>query len=307
MFFAEDGLIKLSALLLAVLSFYAIQGAISFEVSYDIPLDVKVEKGIAILAQDTRTVHVTFRGAQEDIRLLDQTQIRAVARPRVGNAAGLRVPVGPRDIEGISGVRVVGVRPGSVNLTFDHEVEKKVAVAKPKTIGSPLIGKARIEYEPRFVTIRGPKQRLNDINVIDVEPIDVDGRVESFSKRVRALSPADTWISQIAPSEISVNVAIVTESAAREWTNITVLAVVQPGRPADVRFEPEKVNVSLQGMPETLENIADEAIKVFVDCSGLNDEATYELPARVHLPAGMDVAATVVPSVVKVVISLNRP
>jgi len=293
--------LKLLAVLLAGLTYYAIRGATGFEVSYDIPLEVKVEKGIAILDQDTRTVEVTFRGSQEDIRRLDQKQIKVVMWPRASDPAGSeKVSVRSRNVEGAPGVRVVKIRPGSVTLTFDHETEKNVPVAKPKTVGVPLIGKVEIDYEPRSVSIRGPTRRLKDKNIVFTEPVDVEGRVESFSKRVRVLSPGDTW-AEIEPAEVSVSVNIVRESVSREWTNVAVVAVIEPGSAADVSFEPAVVNVSLHGRPKVLESVSGDSVMVFVDCVGLDPSASYELPVNVHLPTGVDVNTGVEPESVRVV------
>ena len=67
-FFTEDVTLKLLAVLLGALTFYTIRGATSFEVPYNIPVQVKVGPGIAILDQSVRSVDVTFRGSQEDLR-----------------------------------------------------------------------------------------------------------------------------------------------------------------------------------------------------------------------------------------------
>ena len=293
--------LKLLALLLGAMSFYAIRGTTSFEVPYNVPLEVKVEKGIAILDQDPLTVDVTFRGSQQDLSDLDQRRIRAVVTPRETDAAGsVTVPVTPGDVTGAAGVRVVKVRPNAVSLTFDRETEKKVAVRKPEILGRPLIGKAEAEYEPRFVTIRGPRRRLKDKESVSTEPVDVDGRVESFSKKVRVLPPGDAGVSQIEPAEVTVKVSIVTESVSREFEDVPVLAVIKPGRASDVYCEPAAVVVSLRGRAELLENLQPDSVTAFVDCTDLTVAATYELPVQVHLPPQVDVNAETVPKTVTV-------
>lgn len=298
-FFTNNRSLKLLAIVLAVLSYYAIRSETRFEVHYDIPLEVKVGEGIAILDQNPRTVDVTFRGSQEDLRRLDQKMIKAVVQPRASDPAGFEsVSIDQGNIEGVSGVRVVRIKPSIVTLTFDYEDEKKVPVAKPETIGTPRIGKAEIEYDPHFVNIRGPRQRLKDKKIVFTEQVNVDGCEESFSKQVQILSSGDTWVSQIDPSEIMVKVNIVTESVSREWTNITVLALVEQGGGSNLTFKPETVNVSLHGRAEILESISNGSIRVFVDCVGL--EKSAKLPVDVHLPAGVDVDATVEPEKVKV-------
>ena len=298
--------LKLSAVLLAALTYYAIRGATGFEVTYEVPLEIKVQKGIAILDQDARQVEVTFRGTQDDVRQLDQRLIKAVIDVRGKEASGSReIAIHPRDIEGHSGTTVVKIHPSVATVFLDHEAEKEVPVAKPKTIGKPLVGKAEVDYEPKSVVIRGPERRLTEQYVVLTEPVDVDGRVESFTKRVHVLPPSDTWLSSIDPSEINVRVTIIAESASSEFPDVPVLAAMPSGETRSVHLSPDKIRVVLHGRPEVLETITAESVKAFVEVGGLDKSASYELPVRVHVPAGADVAPTAIPSTVKVSFSAN--
>jgi YbbR domain-containing protein len=297
----DNGKLKLLAVLLAILSFYAIRGTMGFEVGYDVPVTIEVEKGIAVLDQDVRTVEVTFRGSQEDLRRLNHGNIKAVVRPtEQGSAGSAQISIDPRDIAGAAGVRVVKIQPAGVRVTFDREIEKTVQVNTPKTVGAPLVGQASISYEPRFVTIRGPRRRLQNTHSVSTEPVDVDGRVQSFSKTVRVLSPADQWVSQIEPSDISVKVAIVTDSISREWARVPVLAAIPPGKELRVHFDPDSVKITLAGRPELVNRVEADSVKAFIDCSGLDTSATYELPVSVRYPCGADTSAKVEPETVTV-------
>lgn len=293
--------LKLLALLLATISFYAIRGETSFEVLYDVPLSVEVDPGIAILDQNPRVVQVTFRGSQDDLYRLQPQALKAVVRPSTISPDGSeRVDITDKDIEGGTGVRVVSIRPAAAMLTFDRETAKRVPIAKPMIVGKPLVGRVEIDYEPKFVTIRGPRRRLERTETLTTEPIDVDGRVDSFSKRLRVLSPSDSWISKIDPAEITVRASVVTETGERVWERVPVMAFVTPGAVADTIFDPTTVQVTLRGPEETLESIGSEAVMVFVDCVELDESATYELPVNVHLPPGVELSSEAKPAVVSV-------
>jgi YbbR domain-containing protein len=187
-----------------------------------------------------------------------------------------------------------------VALTFDREAEKVVQVVKPKTTGKPLLGRVDVEYEPKVVTLRGPRLRLIDKETVTTEPVDVDGRVQSFTRTVRVLPPGDTWVSQIDPAEITVRVNILTRTETRVREALPVQAMISPELGAAVRFTPPSVSVTLEGRAEELDALDEEKLKVFVDCGGLEPWCDYELPVRVHLPPGTDVAATVEPATVHV-------
>jgi len=301
--------LKLLALCLAAVSFYAIRGATGYEVEYSIPVEVAVEPGIAVLNQEPATVRVRFRGSREDLLRLDERHIKAVVAPKSGEPDGSEqaVTLSPRDIEGAAGVNIVKIEPSMVSLTFDREVETTVSVAKPRTIGTPLIGRVSVQHEPVIAKILGPKRRLAEMkqkgkDKVQTEPVDVDGRVESFTKKVRILSPSDAWVSRIEPSEVTVKVSIITEMETRTWEQIPVRAITRPGEKRDIYFEPPAVDVSLEGRVEVLEGIGDDTISVLVDCAGLETIATYELPVIVHLPCQTEVRPMVTPETVKVVI-----
>ncbi len=295
--------IKILALLMGVLTFRAVRDATNFEVVYHIPVEVKVEKGIAILEQDPRTVEVTFRGSQDDLRLIGSANMRAVIEPKASDPRGSeKVEIEPGDIKGARGTRIVSFRPKEVTLTFDRESEKKISVATPTLIGKPLIGKAQVTYEPKTVVIRGPMRRLADRNVLDTGPIDINERVQSFSTKVKILPPGDLPGVIIEPAEVEAKVAIVTESATREWTNIQVTAMYRPGTPSKITFEPDKVNVLLNGREDLIHKIADNAVVTFVDCSTLKENSSTVMPVSVYLPSGAGLNATITPDTVKVTV-----
>ena len=292
--------LKLLAVILAVLVVYEIREATSFEVPYDIPIKAEVGEGIAILDQP-KTIRVLFRGSQEDLRRLSQNEIMIVIKPKATDPAGSeRIAIKSSDIQGAPGVRVVKMEPRVVTISFDREIEKNLAIAKPQIIGTPLIGKVELDYQPRTVKIRGSNLRLQNKEEIGTEPVDVDGRVESFSKTVRVLPPRDTQVSTIEPAEITVNVNIVTESITREWTSVKVCGIVAPGFNDKICFTPANVNVTLKGSLEEIDNIASNPVVAFVDCSGLVSGVVTTLPVQVHIPADMDIRAAVEPQAVKV-------
>jgi hypothetical protein len=292
--------LKLVSLVLAILTFYAIRGATSFEIPVTVPLVVEVEKGIAILDQPG-TVEVTFCGSQADLRALDRNRIRAVVRPKTAESSGSeRVPVREGNIKGASGVRVTRVVPEIATIAFDHEIEKVFRILKPRAVGTPLGGKVEIDYEPQYAKISGPKRWLQDREVVETEPVDVGGCTQSFSKRVRVLSPGETGVTRIEPSEITVKINIVTESVSREWTNIPVRAVLEAGNTNAVTFNPSSVTVTLHGRDEVLRKISGDSVTAFVDCVGFDTSDIYDLPVSVHLPPAVDMTATIEPPTVKV-------
>ena len=294
--------LKVLALILALISYQSIKDTISFEVSFEVPVEVDVEEGIAILNQDPRAVDVTFQGSQADLGQLSHGQMKIMLKAT--DPAGSEIITLKRgDVEGAAGVKVVNIRPKEVHLTFDRESEKRVSIAKPKVRGVPLIGTVEIDYEPKSATIKGPKGKLDNKNILDTEPIDVDGRVQSFTKRVRILPPADAMISTIEPSEVEVTVSISTDTISREWTNVPVTAMSPPGTAWVITVEPQTVNVQLHGRKDLIEGIKDNIMTAFVDCMTMKPGSSSKRPVNVYMPSGPDLTTTVSPETVKVTVS----
>lgn len=299
--------LKVLALILAIITYQSIKDAISFEVPFEIPVEVEVEEGIAILDQNPREVEVIFQGSRADLRQLSHGQMKVLLNPKPGPAGSGLLSISPHDVRGASGVRVVSIRPKEVSLTFDRESEKKVSVTKPKIKGTPIIGKVELDYEPKTVTIKGPQRRLDEKNFLDTEPVDVDGRVQSFTKRVKILPPADAMVTRIEPAEVEVKVSIVTDTVSRHWTNVTVTAMTRPGSGNEISIEPSAVDVQLHGREDLLAGIQDKALTAFVDCMALQPGTSADLKVNVYIPSGLDLSATVSPETVRATIKNGTP
>ncbi len=296
--------LKTLSLVLALITYQSIKDAISFEVPFEIPVEVKVEEGIAILDQNPREVEVTFQGSQADLGQLSHSQVKIVLTPKATDPAGSEIiTMSPGHVEGAPGVRVVKINPKDVHLTFDRESEKRVSIAPPKIKGAPLIGKVEIDYEPKTATIKGPKRRIDERGFLDTEPVDVDGRVQSFTKRVKILAPADAMVTTIDPSEVEVKVSIVTDTVSHSWTNVPVTSMTQPGLGCAITIEPSVVSVSLHGRKDLISKIKDKPVNAFVDCNGIAPGSSAELPVNVYTPFGTDLTTTVAPETVKVSVS----
>ncbi len=295
--------LKLLALLSAAVSWLAIQEAISFEDSVaDIPLEIRVGEGWAVLRQSERAVRVTFKGAQDEIRKLNPKQLRVVVELNTNSTAGsIELVVGAEAVRGARNVRPVRVEPDRVLVSLDREQEKKVPV-QSRVVGKPYAGEVEsVVCEPAVVTLRGPAQHLRETEWVYAESVDVEGRVEGFSKRCRVLAPSDTWTPIISPPEVQVNVVLSEKMATADWEDVPVGVLFGPGAQRPVAVQPSRVRVILSGPPQSLEAMKHAVPKVFVDGRDLDASLTYDLPAQVVLPPGRSLSASVEPPAVRVV------
>jgi len=295
--------LKLLALVLAVFSWYAIRETINHEVVIaNIPVEFKIGEGWAVLRQSADSVRVTFRGSQENIRLLDNKQIKALIDLQNNSVAGsYDARLRPENIRGARGVRPMRIEPEIIQISTDRESEKTVPV-KSRTTGKPLAGEVeKTVCEPAVVLLRGPAQQLAQTEWVYTEPVDVEGRLESFVKRCRVLPPSNTWTPVIEPPDVKVNVQIVIKNDTFELSNIPVEVVIRPSAAFKVETIPDQVNIVLTGKAEDLAELKKSAPKVFVDCVDLDPSLTYDLPVLVFLPPGKNVTASSDPPFVHVI------
>lgn len=295
--------VKLLALVLAVFSWYAIRAAINYEVVIpNIPVEFRTGEGWAILRQSADALRVTFRGSRENIRLIDYKQIKSLIDLRTNAVAGsFDVRVAPENIKGAYRVRPVRIEPPVIQISTDRESEKTVPV-KSRASGKPFAGEVeKITCEPALVLLRGPAQQLAQTEWVYTEPVDVEGRIESFIKRCRLLPPSNTWTPVIEPAEVQVNVQIVVKNDTLALPNIPVDVVVKPSSAFKVETSPDQVRVVLTGSIKDIEELKKSTPKAFVDCSELDPALAYDLPVLVFLPAGKNVTSAVEPALVHVV------
>lgn len=303
-FFSRNKRLKLLSLFLAVLTWYIIQDTISFEIEIpDIHLQIQVQDGMAILNQSASTVDVTLRGSQEDIQMLDSRRLQAVIE-LTGDSSPLpqSIQMTPAMIKGVRGARVVAVHPASILVTLDRQHEQRVPV-KGRIIGTPLFGQVEsVVCEPSTVLLRGPAAKLKTTDCVYAQPVDVDGRVETFMRRCAIQAPGDNWVASMDPADVQVKVIISGRSAGQQWKNIPVNTIIEPGHTLVVEVDPPSVDVTLTSRLN--ETIAPEAVqlRVFADCIGLNTPGSYTVPVQVHSSGATTAVAS--PNTVKVTVRL---
>lgn len=213
--FGANGDLKVLSLLISTAIFFFVQANINYSGVFTAPLQISVRANdIAVLAQSDEEVKVTLKGSEDDIRSLDETHlaVRVQIRNVSQDTERQQIQLVPGDVRGAGKLRVVRVEPDWVTVEFDHEVERRLALALPTLLGEPLQGEASVELKRTFVTVRGPRSKLDklirDRILIPTESVDVTRKTQGFAKMVRVQPPLDSGISSVRPEEVEVKVMI---------------------------------------------------------------------------------------------------
>ena len=296
--------LKLLSLVLGTLTWYIIQDTISFEIEIpDVRLEIQVQDGMAILNQGASTVDVTFRGSQDDIQRLDSRRLQAVVElTKESSEISHEIILKSGMIKGFRGVRVVAIHPERILVKLDRQAEKRVPV-KGRTLGSPLFGQVEsVTCEPSTVLLLGPAQKLKTTECVYTQPVEVDGRVESFIRRTPVQAPGDNWVAHMEPADVQVKVTIAGKSTGQLWKNIPVSAVVESGSSLVVDLDPLTVNVIATGRMDISATGEKFQVRAYADCIGLTIPGVYTVPVHVNVTG--DAMAVARPDVVKVTVRL---
>ncbi len=279
---------KLISLFVAVVVWYGIRGAISFEsVLEDLPVHIVHDEGWAIQEGEAQTVDVRFRGSRGDIRDITRDQVEVSIDARGETSPGTRsVTVSPRNVRAPPGARPIHIRPEQIAFSLDRESEITLPVV-PDFQGQLPDG-FEIEHvlcTPVEVAVRAPSAHLENVEGIRTAPIDLDGRIQSFRVR-RALVPVGA--ARPDPDRVQIEVLIREHGSVRDTVTVPVQVLVRPGEQAPP-VSPREVLVELQGRPDVMRTLDSSNIRAYVRMDAATEPPRQTVAVRVHAPAGIRV------------------
>ncbi len=258
----------------------------------NVPVLIDTPLGLSVRDRDAAVVSVTFRGTREDLLLLDErtVQVQVVLDPQT--PAGLnRLEILPRQVTHTSPkARITEIEPRSLEIRLGREGQKELPILVPTTGSLPRGHRVEsIDYEPRFVVLKGADELLEGIATLQTSPVHLTDRLLSFEQRVDVIPPSPDWVGRIEPSRVNVrvNIAGLTEDRSFGGVPVMVYADNRLETPIAVEVEPQTVQVFLRGRPVSLDALRPEQIQAFVPASAAIGGEPAEV--RVLAPTGLQV------------------
>ena len=286
--------LKLSAAVGAVVLWYAITEVTSFEANVQgVRLEVLLDPGWAVLDRSVDEVDVLFRGSPSDIRYLVRDQIRVEVDLRGQSEAGSRdVRLGPRKVRAPGGVRAISLDPSEITLSLDREGSREATV-KADIVGNTPDGfeVESVVCTPAQVRLQGPAGRLAGLQEVKTAPIELEGRLRSFTLTRTIQPPSETWSARAEPDRVRVDVTIVERSSRKEVEGVRVRLVVRPDTPPINLVSESSVKLALKGRSELLANMASSNLTAYVDCTTLQPGEIREVRVFVPVPAGVELVS----------------
>jgi hypothetical protein len=178
-------------------------------------------------------------------------------------------------------------------VKFDFPVSIPLAVAVPSLEGVAR-GSVKLKYDVTNAVVTGSRRLLKSFDVdntrIQCEAINVEGRLESYTTRLRLIPPGNAVNVTIEPPDMVVDVFISSKNATTKIEHVP-LSVSQPTGAANRWFtEPQFVDVEVNGRSELLKSVKFSDIMVSVDGNiPLVPGLTNEVPVIVHVRQGLEI------------------
>ncbi len=284
--------LRLVSAVAAVAVWYAIRSATSNSTLVtDIALTIQPPPDWSVVDCSAKTVDVAFLGTRDDLRYLNRELIKATvdARDQQHNRP-VTVVLGSANVNIFGNARIDFIRPATVTLRLDREIQRQVPVkVETQNLLPDGYEIEKTVVTPATVLLSGPAQIVDGVESIRTAPVDLDGRIRSFNKRRLPLVPGDNFAGvKLDPVAVTLDMAIVERSVSTRFPDMPILPMLPPGRARRVDLEPDVATLTVKGRPELINALAAEDLRLFVDLSELDDDKPAKaLPVRAVLPNGI--------------------
>lgn len=256
-----------------------------------VPLELQLPDDLVAASSYPSRVRVTLRGESEGVqRILDEdvdayldlrnveTEGVVTSSVRV-NRTGTALGVDPLEIY---------VEPAEVTLAVEEKAQKSLDV-EPTLSGFVPVGYQLTGYQisPSSVEVQGPESEVAPLQVVRTEEIELAGRRNDFSVRVRLVqpSPGITFLGgDVVEFRGIVEEAVILNTFEPVETVVINLA---PGLTISSALPTGSIRV--QGNQLALDEVTVDQVQIVADASRVTAPGRYTLRTRPEVPPGLAV------------------
>ena len=275
--------------ILAFLSWQGIHRNLGHEDSIsNVSVDVDVPEGWAVWEKSVHRANIEFRGSREDIRYLNNTQLRIVipvAEPKQGE--DIHIKLTEKYLKNPTRAKVVSISPSEIVVKLDQEIERMLPVKAALSGSLPEgIEADRVVCSPASVRVSGARQVLDRMDNIHTETIELKDRQLSFKESFQIALPQEGRI-RVDPDWVSVDFSLVQRSSTEEFELIPIQILCAPKDNRNISVQPQNVTITVKGQIQRIEQLRKANLFAYVSCTELIEKTGYDLPVIVDLPSGL--------------------
>ena len=283
------GGIFLVSLGIATLAWFGIRALNGFSTLVtDIPVSIQPPTGWIVLDSDIKTVDITFLGTRESQRFLsrDLVKVSVDLRDRA-DTAPVRHVFSAADVNAMGSPTIDHIRPDAITVRMDRQITKQVPVRlETQNMLPDGYEQQAPVITPATVQLTGPESQLRLVESVSTQPVDLDGRVRTFTRRGQRLVPPGgaAGTVRVEPPTVTLEIPIVERFATLQFDDQPIEVLGPPDRDFRTGLLPDAASVTVKGPPELVKILAAAEIRLFVEATGAEGTAPVPRAIQAHLP-----------------------
>ncbi|MDC7126402.1 MAG: CdaR family protein [Spirochaetales bacterium] len=280
---------KIISVAFAILLFLFYRAASLEERFFSVPLDIRINESYAIASEVPSSVKVMLRGSEESVFTIlendidvyadftehsSEEQFRSVLKySKRGSALNIE------DLE-------IKIDPPEITLELEKRISRSVKI-QPVLAGYPDKGYELDQYilSTEEAVVEGPASHVEQLENIETEVINLDGRQKDFYVRVK-LNVQDPYLSFPAGNSIGFQGVITETVIMKTFEDIDLIYL---DLPLDLNIDNSglKGNIKVQGKQMLIEKTTSENYALTADCSEIDKPGEYIVNVRPIVPSGV--------------------
>ncbi len=279
---------KILSIVAAILLFLFYRISTLQERFISVPLHVVTNEAFVPTTTIPDSVRVTLRGKADTIFLVHEEDINSYVDLSVYKNAGVyRVPVKITRKGATANADVeIKVDPLELTVTLQKKVTKMVKVTA-NIRGFPAKGYELGQYflSPDQVQIVGPQSRVDPIESLKTDVVDLNGKSQDFTQRV-GLSLPDPTVKVAGNEMVEFHGVIQKVIVVKTIAPVDIVALdLEPS--LHMQLDSTSGQIQVQGSQLDLENLRQGDATLDVECSGITRPGVYTLETRPSVPRGL--------------------
>jgi len=212
---ARDLLLKVIALVSAVLLWSAVSREPVVETAYSVPVELhQMPPNLEITTSGIPLAQVRLRGPERRIRQLAAADVHPIISLTGSGSGEHTYDLTASQVRVPYGIEVVQVTPSQIRIGFDLSLVRQIEI-HPRITGhfEKGSGVLRVTADPAAITVIGPQARVQAANIAITDPIDVTAVQGTATFTTNAYVP-DPLVRELKPEQI--HVTVVTGQAPKE-------------------------------------------------------------------------------------------
>lgn len=271
---------KISALILAAIFWYIVQGEEILEINRRIQVSLKVHDGYMIKGSYIRVKDATLSGSRALLGDFSPRPIEAEITIPKGKVGRLRFRIDKEFIQNWNPRIKLTVHDAYITVYVDEKLTRTVPI-KEHLQGIPAEGYIieKTTVEPKKVVVTGLKTEISRVQHILTEPVDLKGIQKSKSFEVNLLTK-ELQPVELSLEQVSVSIQVGEKKINKRFGSIPIELEGQQFR---THLRPSYVSIVVQGTPGVLSFIKRSDLRAFLDIREIGP-GKYEKKVQVRIP-----------------------